>query len=372
MSSKKIYFENLDGLRFVCFLSVFFYHSFYTSYSAISSNPVYQFVKSDVFGNGNLGVNFFFVLSGFLITYLLVEENRRTNGIHIGYFWLRRALRIWPLFYFCVFFGFWVFPFLKSFFGEVPEETASISYYFLFINNFDIINNGLPDASILGVLWSVAIEEQFYLFWPIILFLVPIEKYWIPFCSIILVSIIFRFWFQSELVFEFHTLSCIGDMAVGGMGAWLVQTRNLDLKFMSLSRWKISVIYVLIIGVFFFKDELALASEWIVPFERFYISLIFLVVILEQSYSKNSLFKMKNFKLVTKLGQVTYGLYCLHFIAILVSTTLTKTLGWNSTIWQVLFLETFLSLTLSILIAQLSFNYLEKPFLKLKERFVKL
>ena len=104
--NKKIYFENLDGLRFLCFLSVFFFHSFHTEYAYIKNTETYNFIKFSVFGNGNLGVNFFFVLSGFLITFLLIAEKELNGQINLRKFWIRRILRIWPLFYFCVFFGF--------------------------------------------------------------------------------------------------------------------------------------------------------------------------------------------------------------------------------------------------------------------------
>src|SRR5215210_6286731 len=106
----KIFFENLDGLRFFCFLSVFLFHSFHTENPDISSSPVYRLFKHSLFGNGNLGVNFFFVLSGFLITYLLIEEKKLTGKIHIGNFWIRRILRIWPLYFACVLIGFVFFP----------------------------------------------------------------------------------------------------------------------------------------------------------------------------------------------------------------------------------------------------------------------
>src|SRR5205085_9627779 len=115
-----------------------------------------------LFGNGNLGVNFFFVLSGFLITYLLIEEKKLTGKIHIGNFWIRRILRIWPLYFACVFIGFVLFPFAKHMAGGTSAETADPWYYLAFINNFDYIKKGLPDSPGLGVLWSVAIEEQFY------------------------------------------------------------------------------------------------------------------------------------------------------------------------------------------------------------------
>ena len=84
MNYKKIYFENLDGLRFLCFLSVFFFHSFHTENVLIKSSKFYLFFEKHLFGNGNLGVNFFFVLSGFLITYLLIEEKKLNGQIDIN------------------------------------------------------------------------------------------------------------------------------------------------------------------------------------------------------------------------------------------------------------------------------------------------
>jgi len=102
----KVYFDNLDGLRFFCFLAVFLFHSFHTDLPTVKQHWLYSFFKFELFGNGFLGVNFFFVLSGFLITYLLIKEKTRNRFIHIGNFWVRRILRIWPLYFACVIYGF--------------------------------------------------------------------------------------------------------------------------------------------------------------------------------------------------------------------------------------------------------------------------
>src|SRR6478672_8841464 len=123
LPQKRVFFENLDGLRFFCVLSVFLFHSFYSENKQITDHTLYHFVKSDLFGNGNLGVNFFFVLSGFLITFLLIEEKKLKGNINLPYFWIRRILRIWPLFFFCVFFGFVIMPWLKGLFGQQSTET---------------------------------------------------------------------------------------------------------------------------------------------------------------------------------------------------------------------------------------------------------
>jgi peptidoglycan/LPS O-acetylase OafA/YrhL len=368
--NKKIYFENLDGLRFLCFLSVFFFHSFHTEYAYIKNTETYNFIKFSVFGNGNLGVNFFFVLSGFLITFLLIAEKELNGQINLRKFWIRRILRIWPLFYFCVFFGFYAFPIFKSAFGQIPNETASIWYYFTFLNNFDTINKGLADASVLGVLWSVAIEEQFYLVWPVILYLLPVKKYWIAFSLIIVTSIVFRAFNDSSVLHENHTLSCIGDMAMGSFGAWLVSQSN---KFkdtvINLKKHTIILIYIVFFCIFIFRDEVLFSNYVLRVFERSIISIVILAIILEQNYSQNSFFKLSKFTTISKLGMITYGLYCLHFIGILITTNLTKLLGFNTNLWQVMLVDTSLALVITILISKVSYKYYEKPFLKWKDKF---
>ncbi|MBN8703025.1 MAG: acyltransferase [Bacteroidetes bacterium] len=274
---KKLYFENLDGLKFLCFLSVFFFHSFHTEFIILKNSPIYSFIKKDIFGNGNIGVNFFFVISGFLITFLLIEEKKLNGQISINKFWLRRILRIWPLFYFCVFFGFIIFPFLKHLLGQTPNETANYINYLTFTNNFDLIKLGLPDCSVLGVLWSIAIEEQFYFVWPLIIYFFSIKKLWIPFILIILVSILFRALNDSPIILEHHTLSCMGDMTVGALGAWLINMLPKFKTFVeSFSKKTISFIYIIFVLIFFFRDELLLPIYGIRIFERILIASIIL------------------------------------------------------------------------------------------------
>ena len=123
----RLYFENLDGLRFFCFLSVFLFHSFETENASIQNSPAFYTLKETLFGNGFLGVNFFFVLSGFLITYLLIKEKKANNKIQFINFWIRRILRIWPLYFACLFYGFVIFPYTKILAGGAPTETADPS-----------------------------------------------------------------------------------------------------------------------------------------------------------------------------------------------------------------------------------------------------
>lgn len=371
MKKEKIhfFFPNLDGLRFLCFLSVFLFHSFYTELDSIKNSGAYSLVKNNLFANGNIGVNFFFVLSGFLITFLLIKEKECRGQIKIKDFWIRRILRIWPLYFFCVFFGFVIFPIIKHFFGQTSNETANVFYYLTFVNNFDFINKGLPDASVLGVLWSIAIEEQFYFIWPILLFMIPFRFYPYLFAFILTVSIIFRAFYDSALFNEYHTLSCMGDLCIGAWGAYFVQnSKNIDI-IKAIPKIGLFFIYLTFAFIFLFRDDLFYQTYFIRVFERPLIAFVILLIILEQNYCEKSFFKMSSFKWISKLGTITYGLYCLHFIGILIVITISKKMHLNTSVWEVLFLEMPFSLLLTILISYISFNWFEKYFLKIKERF---
>ena len=361
----------MDGLRFFCFLSVFFFHSFHTDIELIKNNQIYLFFTKTLFKNGNLGVNCFFVLSGFLITYILIIEKINNNNFSIYKFWLRRVFRIWPLFYLCVFFGFIIFPQIKILFNETSNETADLWSYIFFLNNFNVLNNGLPDASVLGVLWSIAVEEQFYFFWPLILYFIPTNRFWIPFLLIIFQSIIFRYInINNEFALEIHTQSCISDMAVGALGAWIILFYKKAKKFIvNLSKISIYILYAFLFIIYIFKTNLFEINILLCVFERFIISIIFLLIILEQNFSINSLFKFSSFKRISDLGKITYGLYCLHFIGILSAIKITSFLKINNEIWHVVILETILALIISIIISKIIYKYFESPFLKIKNRF---
>jgi peptidoglycan/LPS O-acetylase OafA/YrhL len=370
MVNQKIFFPNLDGLRFISFLGVFLFHSFATKYAYIKETEIYVFVKKTLFGNGNLGVSFFFVLSGFLITYLLLKENEFKGGFNLKNFYIRRILRIWPLFYFCVFFGFVIFPLLKSFFGETPDETADPVYYITFLNNFDFIAKGLPDASVLGVLWSIAVEEQFYFIWPLLFYLTPAKYYSYIFPVFIIIPLIFRSYYINDgTMLEYHSASVISDMALGGFAAYLSINNKAFLdRITRINPVIIFMGYLSAFLIFFFKSSI-FSSPIALVFERVLIALVFTFIILEQNFSTKSFFKISQFKTISRLGKYTYGMYCLQFFGILISAISLRLLGWNTQLWQVLILEFLMSLSLTIFLSYLSYRFFESKFLNLKSKF---
>jgi peptidoglycan/LPS O-acetylase OafA/YrhL len=255
---KIINFPDLDGWRFVAFFSVFLFHASDTSVEHLKDHPVYTAVKR-LASNGPLGVDFFFVLSGFLIIYLLIEEKRTTGRIDAKNFYIRRILRIFPLYYLCLFIGFVLLPLARAKMGQPPSGNPDWRYYVVFLSNLnEAVGNAVPGEATLGVLWSVCVEEQFYLTVPLILLVVATRWYPWVFAAAILISVIFRaFHTDDTLVLSRHTLSFVGNLAVGGLAAYYsVFSPRFKKFFEGLSPWAIRLLYLAVIAVFFFQAEI--------------------------------------------------------------------------------------------------------------------
>ncbi|HYE55737.1 MAG TPA: acyltransferase [Chitinophagaceae bacterium] len=378
VEKEKVFFPNLDGLRFFSFFAVFLYHTYLTFFNNVKEhNPGTYSVVESLFQNGNLGVNFFFVLSGFLITFLLIKEKSFKGTIHVPNFYIRRILRIWPLFYLCLFIGFVVFPIIKQYTGGTPNEIANPIYYVFFANNFDFMHSWpvKPDATILSVLWSVAVEEQFYLTWPVILMIVPYKYYKYVFLSIMALSLVFRSFYtglddHDFGVRYFHTFSLIGDMAFGGLLAYYCSFDSAFRRFITnLNRLQIAMIYLGAITVSIFRADLFTINPVAVVVERLVIAFFYGMIIAEQCYAERSFFKMGKFKTISKLGIYTYGLYCLHLLGFLVADVVLSKAGMDKTSVTMAVAASVLAFVVSIVISLASYHLYEKWFLRLKDKF---
>ncbi len=364
---KKVYFQNLDGLRFYAFLAVFFAHSFWTDFDYIRDNPGFHLLKEIAY-KGVLGVNFFFVLSGFLITYLLLEEKESTGKTNIGAFYMRRILRIWPLYYFVVFVGFVLIPLVQAKLGQPTTEKGNIFYYLLFIGNFDV----KPTSAVLGILWSISVEEQFYLVWPVLFSLVPSRFHYLMFPLIIAIAIpmqLLSYSPEGSLLYS-SPFICMSDLAMGGWCAYGVfASARFRAMLHHLSRQAILVIYLVGTAYFFSMYKLNTLFSTFSILSRLVLSMFFAFIILEQNYSPNSFYKVSRFKTVSVLGLYTYSLYMLHFMCIYVVNKVLDILHLNTKIYQVVIIQTLVSFVASIVAAWISYNYLEKYFLSLKNRY---
>lgn len=373
MLQQKIYFKSLDTLRFFAFFMVFCQHAFrseilFTEGSFLSKIPT-------LLCNGPLGVSFFFVLSGYLITHLILREINQTGSLNIISFYIRRALRIWPLYYSLLIFTLILYPLIKDILGYEPFNYGYTKWmHFLFLSNFDVIRaiHLFPghNAVMISITWSVAIEEQFYLVWPLLFGFIPKKYYRYIFPFIILISLLFRMLQQDDItVLYFHTLSVMNDLAIGGYAAYLTLNNRWFLKFFTTLK-KASIILVYITGFFlllFHGDLIRIAHLGI--FIRIFDSLFFVFIIMEQNFSPHSFKKFGDWNILSDLGKITYGLYLLHPVCIQFIE-----LTWNyffphADPFYSLLIKGCLSFGCSVLICTLSYRYFESYFLKIKERF---
>jgi peptidoglycan/LPS O-acetylase OafA/YrhL len=374
--TKKVFFPNLDGLRFIAFMFVFAEHIIWNCVSELhlEDKPLLNHILYNILCNGEFGVSVFFVLSGFLITYLLLTEMSMNGKLDVKAFYARRFLRIWPLYFAVVIFTFVLFPYVQQLLGIVQQSCAQPWYYFTFLSNFDLINvarNCYGESTMqAGVTWSVAIEEQFYLFWPLLFVILPQRAYKYMFLSLIAVAAVFRIWnFHDAEYIYFHTLGVIGDLALGGLAAYLSFTSS---RFISLFRemkpWVTFLIYTVGFAVVITGDYF-ITHPYYNAVARFFNISYFTFVIMHQNYNETDNFKLGRSGFMSRWGKYTYGLYLLHPLASLCGHIIVKRIfGETSGFLPDLSRAAFI-LILTFIFAWLSYHYFEKFFLNLKKRF---
>lgn len=372
--SKKVFFPNLDGLRFIAFALVFLQHGFYSSFKQFENgNIVQKSLLSSFFLGGGTGVQIFFVLSGFLITYLILQEINSQGSLNVKNFYIRRTLRIWPLYYAVVIFSFLIYPYLKSLIGINSDLCSRPFYYFTFLANFDVIHIAKTcpgkDAMTQGIIWSVAIEEQFYLVWPLFFKFLPKKFYSLLFLTVIACSVIFRVYHYGQPEAYFHTFAVMGDLAIGGLLAHLA-TYNVKFKewITNLKQQNILISYLFILVIFIFNG-VVFDFKYGVVVARIFFDCVFAFVIITQCFSANLPLSLGRSASISNLGKVSYGLYMLHPVAMLVLDIAYRKLHLDNSVFVYGFMQGVLTLIVTIIIAKLSYKFLEKPFLKLKSKF---
>ncbi|CAN5424162.1 hypothetical protein BH10BAC1_BH10BAC1_09380 [soil metagenome] len=376
INKKSVYFENLDALRFVAFLAVFIQHIFSVVFYRPESKTASDFIDRFLM-NANEGVNFFFVLSGFLITYILLKEKEEHTSIRFSQFYWKRSLRIWPLYFLILFIGFILVPYFSNYKGSPFTEK---NLYVFFLGNFDQLKHGVGNF-IVSPLWSISVEEQFYLLWPLFISIIPTKHLLKFFIALLLFSIWHRIFGHSGKTFQlklsYHTFSCMYSLVIGAILAHLSSKENFILKLKNIQKPTIYIIYALgFLLIFIQKDIVKLepkGSHYIISLLPIFNALFFAFIIAEQVFSKNSVFKIGKVPFFSALGKISYGLYCYHMLIIfLVFTALTK-LEFNTGLpgTKLFLFEAIISFSLTIVIAHFSYKYLEAKFLQYKVKFSK-
>lgn len=336
----------LDGIRGVAVLMVMVFHGWQAG--MLGSNSIAKVAIA-----GQTGVDLFFVLSGFLITRILIAT-RQSEG-YFRTFYIRRILRIFPLYYAFLVFEYFLRPWLM---GENGVPVGQSWWYWMYLQNVPDTFHGLQ-ASGPNHFWSLAVEEHFYLLWPVLIYSTPTRLLKWLCLFVFAVAFGFRAWFLYGLnvgVFYF-TLCRIDGLALGALLAVFEAEQKLERMkaafpmILCFSGIAMSLIWLRVSGE---------GTRWVQLFKFSVIAAFYAALIGWCAVSQQKVFQAGlNIAPLRLTGRISYSLYVLHpfcyslvFLKIFPSSR-------SVAVLIVGMLSTFCA-------ASLSYRFFEQPFLRLK------
>ncbi len=306
------------------------------------------------------GVTMFFALSGFLITYLLLEE-RNKGDIDVTKFYIRRILRIWPLY-----FSYLIVAVAVIMSARLYGQPWNIIFYALFAGNIAYAI-GIKPIPLIGHFWTIGVEEQFYLFWP---WLLKLKR------NTIAVIAIFTFCFlllkvaARVLLLKFghcFYIPCISlyltrfdCMAIGALASYLYLGKNRVFIKLTTSLpaqllcW--GAVALMIVNKFSFGEII----------QHDLVSIVTVCIILGQIVEKNRVINLNN-SVCEVLGKISYGIYVVHpLVLFLYMAVVPRHISNPSWLAGVTYPTV---IVLTIMTAYISYRYFEKKFLTIKNRY---
>lgn len=396
-SSVDVRIQEIDGLRAIACLAVVLAH--YRPEPAIDpGSSVSLVVRSlDSLSLANLGVVFFFTLSSFLLTYLGVREWEREHSFSIAHFYLRRCFRIWPLYFSIVAIDMvttapWG-PFAAGFKSPEAYWTWISTHYWIFIvllSNWSLALRGFAGhidlfPPSLGILWSIAVEEQFYVLFPFIVLLTLRKRKTVPFviASLVLGAILFRALFEMVPIDEsvtthsanlyYATFTYADVLVVGAVAGWLAAREFEGVPAIPrVFQWRGSgwlLFAGLILLGFHWQD---MQQVWLLRVVMYGIAgAVFAAVLVWTVLNPHSVTsKILRSRVLSTLGILAFGMYVWHPTII---TVVQQSLGslpveqqLDVNVKAVAAVLTFLAGTIGA--AAISYGLIEHPFLQLRAR----
>ncbi len=355
MKKKLAYYHNLDGLRGIAALMVVVCHFFLMD---SVENYIGTTAYAQVSKFGQHGVSLFFVLSGFVISRILVN-NKNDNNYFRQFYW-RRMLRIFPLYYLFLFIWYWILPVITN--NEILPISQQLPFYFYY-QNFDWLTGISQNASAGQPFhyWSLAVEEHFYLIWPLVIYITPFKHVKTVIIGLIIFVIPIKVLFLNHHIsINKITFTRFDQILLGALLAYYEANNKLfenSQFFKKLFKYILLCCLPLAVFVFWGKGSFPEFKE-VIKYNL--LGLIFFAVIglVILSNGKGGFNKFLESKIMQYFGTISYGIYVWHVAAMLLvdKFMITK-------IWPIDFLSTLL-LTLGM--AHLSFFYYEKKILKYK------
>lgn len=363
--SQRIHFDNLDALRFIAAYLIVLLHCFF-GWKTEFGQP--EFLKSwspaasekleMVMHNFSFGVDIFFLISGFLITYLLLSEKEKTGKVDVIKFYIRRAFRIWPLYFFMILMG----PLLTYY---LNEQDPTYIYHFFFAGNFDLIENG-PKSVATNHLWSICIEEHFYLICPLLIGLIPQKRLPQMLLFIVFISIIFRGFFliymtDYGMAIYVHTLSRIDVLALGSLFGYMFYHKKIEFNHPLPVRL---IIYSIFLITFLNTSYIESGNFFADTLKKYAFSIPVAYWMGNFLFNPNAIGAGTKTELLNLFGKGSYGIYMFNPAIIFIVICFFEKYAYQN------FFVFLLLVHASLAVATfLSYRFFELPFLSLKEKY---
>jgi peptidoglycan/LPS O-acetylase OafA/YrhL len=355
---KNIYLPGLNGIRAIAALAVVVSHITISLQTFGLNNRIFG---TDNEGNAKgldlagYGVTMFFTLSGFLITYLLLKE-KESGSIKIKDFYMRRVLRIWPLYYM-----YFIIAMAVVLLYALPYNAGSIPFYIFLAANIPFIQ--VASLPLLYHYWSLGVEEQFYLFFPWIARSSKLLK-----ISVLLIGVLLSlkalFWvldrqYHIPLPYRILDTTRFHIMLFGVVAAILYYKDHL--LFMAFTTIRITQALAAFCLILVVLNSFHIASV----IDHEIISLVSVCIIIGQ-ITKSSFINLEN-RLLDFIGKISYGLYVIHPLVIFL---LSKAIGkfQSDSIFNYVVLYSA-AIGATIALAYISYTFYEQPFLRLKKKY---
>ena len=372
---EKVYFPGFNGLRFIAAVSVVIYH--FEAFKIFYDINNWTIRWSP---DGEIAVTLFFVLSGFLITYLLLTEKQSTENVSIKKFYVRRILRIWPLYYLIVITGLICLKFNLFY---TPNSLAEINNHFFdksllfifFMPNVASVSFG-NILALINHSWSIGVEEQFYLLWPVFIkYLKKSVSFFIAIFGVLIIYYSLKVFFLTHSLsplfynlYKFLYLTRIQCMAIGAIGAYIIFFKNnFIIKIITNGFFQI-VLYAFMFYFYIVQPDLKVFNYLTHEIH----AILFCLIIMTLNFNRIALKVLEN-RALNFLGKISYGIYMFHPIILIFEYNFIKHYVDTSqiNIWGNIFLH-ILTITLTIATASASYYFYENKFLKLKYNFSKI
>jgi peptidoglycan/LPS O-acetylase OafA/YrhL len=349
---------NLDPLRFLLATFVLIFHI----PQLCKNQGLPYFDGLPMFHRGTEAVYMFFTLSGFLIIRLIYIAKMKGN-FSVRSFYMRRILRIFPLYFLIATFGFVFYQVLLPFLN-IPFENNYVLAEGILLTVFflpNVFSTLYEPGGILEILWSLGIEEQFYLFIAPLLYLINKNKVLMVLSGLLIgYFIIYHleyFWLLKKFSFVYFFIFS------GGVVAILEEERKLE--FLKKSVF-IPIVICLITVLYFMTDIFSMDSYWL---RNLFTSVLFGLFIHTLSFNNFGIESTN--KWTSHFGKISYGIYMYHAIVMNIVVFVFLKLPFRSSLGDPLtiFLINALTFTLTIIFAHISYTYFEKYFLKKKIKF---